>query len=146
MEHADNIQFFDQLTGSILARLYSSFPVPVTLKAANFVDNPLVYSEHVQCEVASEEAKFFTATAEWLQKAGYIYVKEVDRGNLYVSNCVLTAKSLELLKIKPANLSSEPSLGDQLADAAKKGSSDAVRKAVTEVMSLGARVMLQTIN
>ncbi|MBE0405009.1 hypothetical protein [Halomonas citrativorans] len=146
MAQTDNIQAFDELTGSILARLYSAFPVPITLKAGDFVDNPLVYSEHVQCDVASEEARFFTATAKWLQMAGYIYLKEIDRGNLYVTNCVLTAKSLELLKVKPANLSNEASLGDQLTAAAKQGSNDAVRKAITEVLSHGARFMLQTIN
>ena len=146
MTQANNIEKFDELIGQVLARFYSSFPVPVNLLAKDFVEEPTQYDEIVQCDRASPDAVFFIATVEWLRRAGYIQADEQDGYDRIVKNGVLTTKGLELLKIKPTNLSNEPSLGDQLADAAKKGSSDAVRKAVTEVMSLGARLMLQTIN
>lgn len=146
MTQANNIEKFDELSGQVLANFYSSFPVPVNLLAKDFVEEPTQYDENIQGERASPDAVFFIATVEWLRRAGYIHASEQDGYNRIVKNGVLTAKGLEVLKIKPTSLTDAPSLGDQLADAAKKGSSDAVRKAVTEVMSLGARLMLQTVN
>jgi hypothetical protein len=146
MTQANNIEKFDELSGQVLAHFYASFPVPVNLQTRDFVEEPTEYDEGSQGDKASSEAVFFIATVEWLRRAGYIHADKQDGYNRIVKNGVLTAKGLEVLKIKPTSLTDEPSLGDQLADAAKKGSSDAVRKAVTEVMSLGARLMLQTIN
>lgn len=146
MTQTDNIEKFDELSGRVLASLYSSFPVPIHLQAKEFVEQATQYDENAQCDRASPDAVFFIATVEWLRRAGYIHADEQDGYHRIVKNGVLTAKGLEVLKIKPSSLTDEPSLGAQPADAAKKGSSDAVRKAVTEVMSLGARLMLQTIN
>lgn len=146
MTQANNIEKFDELSGRVLANFYSSFPVPINLQAKDFVEKATQYNEKAQCEAASSDAVFFIATVEWLRRAGYIHADDQDGHHRIVRNGVLTAKGLEVLKIKPASLSDETSLGDQLADAAKKGSSDAVRKAVTEIMSLGARVVMQSVN
>lgn len=146
MTQANNIEKFDELSGQVLARFYSSFPVPVHLMVRDFVEQATEYDENAECDRASSDAVFFIATVEWLRLAGYIHADAQDGHYRIVRNGVLTAKGLEVLKIKPASLSDETSLGDQLADAAKKGSSDAVRKAVTEIMSLGARVVMQSVN
>ncbi|SDI51354.1 hypothetical protein SAMN04487867_10836 [Vreelandella titanicae] len=146
MTQTSNIEKFDEFSGQVLASFYNSFPVPINLQARDFVEQPTQYDESSQCDRASPDAVFFIATVEWLRRAGYIHADEQDGNDRIVKNGVLTAKGLEVLKIKPTSLTDEPSLGDQLADAAKKGSSDAVRKAVTEIMSLGARLMLQTLN
>lgn len=144
MAEVDNIEKFDELSGQVLAHFYRAFPVPVNLQARDFVEQPTQYDENAQCDRASEGAVFFIATVEWLRAAGYIHADEQDGYYRIVKSGVLTAKGLEVLKIKPASLSDEPSLGAQLADAAKKGSRDAMSKAVTEAMSFGARMMLQT--
>lgn len=146
MTQANNIEKFDELSGRVLANFYSSFPVPINLQAKDFVEKATQYDENAQCERASPDAVFFIATVEWLRRAGYIHADEQDGYSRIVKNGVLTAKGLEVLKIKPSSLSDEPSLGDQLTDAAKKGSRDAMSKAVTEAMSFGARMMIQTIS
>ncbi|EWH00694.1 hypothetical protein [Halomonas sp. BC04] len=145
MPERDNISFFDELTGQVLARLYSTFPVPAILLAKDFVDQPLAYNEHVMSEVASSQSEFFISTCEWLRQAGYINTADRDPNNLIVREVVLTAKGLELLKVKPENLSDEPSLGEQLTAATQEGATDAAKKAVGQILGLGARFMMEGI-
>ncbi|GEK74202.1 MULTISPECIES: hypothetical protein [Halomonas] len=146
MSEQDNIAFFDELTGKVLACLYGAFPVPTPLLAKDFVDEPLAYSEHVMSEVASDQAEFFIATCEWLRRAGYIDADERDPYNLIVREAVLTAKGLELLKVRPQNLTDEPTLGEQLATATRDGATDAAKKTVSEVLGMGARFMMHGIS
>lgn len=137
-----NIERFDELTGQILATLYRSFPVPTHLLPADFVDNPSEYKEAAQAEVASAEASFFIATVEWLRMAGYLSANAQDGHSHIVRNCVLMPKGLEVLKVKPSNLNSSDSLGEQLVAATQQGGRDAVRKAVGDVLNLGARFLM----
>ncbi|SPJ33466.1 hypothetical protein [Kushneria phyllosphaerae] len=142
MEGKDNIDFFDELTGKILARLYEAFPVRALLKSADFVDNPTTYSDAVMADVASKESEFFMATAEWLQRAGYIEATMSDRSRLYIHGAVLTAKGLEVLKVRPDNLSTGPTLGERMTSAARSGAMDTVRTSVGQALSMGVRLAM----
>lgn len=142
MSERSNIERFDELTGEILATLYRSFPVPKNLLPAEFVNNPTEYNEAVQADVPSEETRFFIATAEWLRVAGYLWADPQDGHGHIVRNCVLTPKGLEVLKVKPSNLDDADTLGEQLVTATQQGGKDAARKAVGDVLNLGARFLI----
>lgn len=141
MLQTDNITYFDELTGQVLAHLYSTFPVPAHLLSKDYVDEAYTYNEHIMTDVASEQSEFFIATCEWLRQAGYIHTGEKDPNSQVVRDAVLSAKGLELLKVKPQNLTDGPTLGDELSKAARDGAKDAVKKSVGQVLGLGARFM-----
>lgn len=142
MATPDNIARFDQHTGQVFALLYENFPVPVLLKAADFVDTHLVHNEHLGGDVASPESEFFSHTVAWLKRAGYIDVQELDPRHLYTRGAVLTVKGLEVLNVQPDNLSKSLSLGERIYTAAKTEGSDMLRSLVREALSIGARMML----
>lgn len=133
-----NIDQFDLITGKVLGTLYGEFPVPVTLNAEQFVEPATRYCEHVDADVPSKEAEFFTACVLWLAEAGYLRVREQRHG--WVRDTVLTAKGLEVLKATPASLQTGPSLGEQLAQASKAGTAEVMRGVVGEALSMGARL------
>lgn len=120
---AANIERFNVLTGAIFAKLYEEFPEPINLSALNFAE---------QLKIGGSDfvsVRFFTSTVEWLADHGYL-----KRGTVVsegtVTNCVLTARTLELLSALPSSLESEqPSLGDQLITATKDG----VTEKITEL-------------
>ena len=132
-----NIEIFNDLTGRILAELYLNFPLPSYLEAEAFVESAMQMSEQLGMEMPTKDAEFFIATSEWLIRAGYIH-GDVSRYT-YVSDAVLTAKGLEVLNAIPKSLTSGPSLGEQLADAAKEGGKETIKGLVTEVLGIGAR-------
>ena len=142
MATPDNIARFDQHAGQILALLYENFPVPVLLKSKDFVATPLVYSEHVMADVASDESEFFSHTVAWLNRAGFIDVKTIDPSHMYTRGAVLTAKGLEVLNVQPENLSRDVSLGERIYAASKAEGSDMLRSLVREALGIGARMMI----
>lgn len=112
--------------------------MPGLLKAVDFVEPASEWNEKCQMDMPSKEAEFFIATAQWLVRAGYIH-GEV-RPYTHVSDVVLTAKGLEVLNAIPKSLVTGPSLGEQLAEAAKEGGKETLKGLVTEALGLGARL------
>jgi hypothetical protein len=122
---AANIERFNVLTGAIFAKLYEEFPEPTNLSAMDFAE---------QLKIGGSDfvsVRFFTSTVEWLADHGYLK-RGTTVGQGLVTNCVLTARTLELLSALPSSLESEseqPSLGDQLITATKDG----VTEKITEL-------------
>lgn len=143
MAERSNIEWFDELSGEILATLYESFPVPKHLLSKDFVENPEEYNEIVQADVASKEARFFIATVEWLREAGYLRADPQNGHYNIARDCVLSAKGLEVLKVKPSSLDVTESFGDRLIAATRQSGTDALRKAASDVLSLGARFVFE---
>lgn len=132
-----NIEIFNDLTGRVLGELYLSFPMPSFLAVEKFVEVATQWDERCGMDLPSKDAEFFTATAQWLIRTGYIHGEVTPYTR--VSDAVLTAKGLEVLNAIPKSLASGPSLGEQLAEAATEGGKETVKGLVTEVLGLGAR-------
>ncbi|MGQ8916041.1 hypothetical protein HBN84_04870 [Pseudomonas lundensis] len=135
---ASNIEIFNDLTGRILGKLYLDFPMPSFLAADHFVEAATAWNEKCQMDLPSKDAEIFIATAQWLIRAGYIHGQVIPY--THVSDAVLTAKGLEVLNAIPKSLVSGPSLGEQLAEAAKEGGKETVKGLVNEALGLGARI------
>ncbi|MFW3895931.1 hypothetical protein [Pseudomonas bharatica] len=134
-----NIEMFDDITGKVFATLYQSFPIPKYLGVAEFVETPMGYSERLGMDVPTREAEFFTATAQWLINAGYITGEPYP--SMYVSNALLTAKGLEVLKAIPDSLSTKASIGELLANTAQEEGKEIFRGLVGQALGLGARLI-----
>lgn len=134
-----NIEKFDDITGKIFAELYQSFPVPQTLMTEDFVGSVLRYNEKYGTELPTDDAEFFFATATWLMHAGYI--TGTPRPPSYVTEAVLSAKGLEVLKAVPKSVTSKSSIGEQLAVSAKEGGKEAARGLVSEAFSIGVKII-----
>lgn len=133
-----NIELFNELTGRVFGELYLSFPIPMYLMAEDFVE-AVTPEDQFQTDVTTDEAEFFIATARWLVNAGYLIGNVVP--NNRVENAILTAKGLEVLNAAPKGLTYAPSFGEQLAKATKEGGNKSMKGLVTEVLSLGARLV-----
>ncbi len=134
-----NIEMFDEITGKIFATLYQSFPMPKYLGVADFVEIPMEYSERQGMDVPTSEAEFFTATAQWLINAGYITGEPYP--SMYVSDAILTAKGLEVLKAIPDSVSAKASIGELLATTAKQEGKEVFRGLVGQALGIGARLI-----
>lgn len=130
---------FDEITGKIFATLYQSFPMPKYLGVADFVEIPMEYSERQGMDVPTSEAEFFTATAQWLINAGYITGEPYP--SMYVSDAILTAKGLEVLKAIPDSVSAKASIGELLATTAKQEGKEVFRGLVGQALGIGARLI-----
>ena len=134
-----NIEKFDDLAGRILAELYESFPVATVISTEDFMDSGRHWDDVLEMEVLDDGGTFFISTATWLINAGYISGSAFQ--NLFIEKAVLTAKGLEVLKALPESLNSGPSIGEQLSDAAKAGSTEVMRGLLSQALSIGARLV-----
>ncbi|NBB09552.1 hypothetical protein [Pseudomonas sp. SLFW] len=134
-----NIERFDNLASRLFAELYESFPMGKDIDTANYLDPATQWSERYQQEVLIDDGEFFLATVLWLQRAGYLSVDKYHHSR--VSDVVLTAKGLEVLRAVPGSLQGDASIGEQLADAAKSGGKEAMRGLLSEALGIGARLL-----
>lgn len=133
-----NIERFDETVGKIFAELYEAFPLPHNLKAESYLTSPMVFNEVYGMEVPDQDdAEFFIATARWLIQTGYIY-GEVQP-YIRVSDAVLTAKGLEVLKAVPESITNSGSIGQALVDSVAEGGKEATKTLASQVLSFGAR-------
>lgn len=136
----DNVERFNRLAGSIFAKLYESFPVPIRLSASDF-HKEIFDSDQSDKEQRSDQNlnadAFFRATVNWLTEAGYLTNKGGPLTGDKFNECVLTAKALEVLKTKPKNIVGAESLGKQLADAVKEGAVSKIKELTSETLSKG---------
>ncbi|HHS7810299.1 hypothetical protein [Pseudomonas putida] len=134
---AANIERFNVLVGAIFAKLYQEFPVAIELQLEDFEEQMAVNrpERDIDDHRNRRDAVFFASTVIWLSNHGYL-----DSGsqlsNGTVMGCVMTARTLELLKAMPSNLESkDPSLGDQLVSATKEGMTGKVKELASDFLS-----------
>lgn len=133
---AGNIERFDGLVGAIFAKLYEEFPVAIDLSVEDFEMQMAVNrpepdaSDHHN----RSDARFFVSTVIWLSNHDYLDCgSQVNSG---VMDCVLTARTLELLKAMPSNLEGkDPTLGEQLVSATKDGMTGKVKELASDFLS-----------
>lgn len=92
-----NIALFNQLTKKIFTTLYRNFPLETKINPAQF-SQELVRS--VDNSAGIDPAELTQATLEWLDKAGYIWLKppEFSLGDY---SAVLSQQGLESLQALP---------------------------------------------
>ncbi|MEE3507749.1 MULTISPECIES: hypothetical protein [unclassified Pseudomonas] len=133
-----NIDRFDQLAGKVLAGLYESFPMTLSLTTEQFSSVIAIDSietpEGEQQIFESEE--FFCASITWLSKSGYITFGQQGSHPCKFYECTLTAKGLEVLKAVPDSLSGK-SIGSQLQEAAKAGLMGTVKSLTGKAFGIG---------
>ncbi|WP_028684146.1 hypothetical protein [Pseudomonas chlororaphis] len=134
-----NIKQFDEHTGLVLGALYESFPVPRPLLIEDFAPDGFSSDDFLGTEVLNEKGEFLFACIDWLAESGYLRFKKRVH-NTGFTDAVLTAKGLEVLKAIPDSVSTGPSLGEQLVNAAKSGVKGAVGSAAGKVFSLGVKI------
>lgn len=137
--NTSNIELFDELTGRILARLYQSFPIPIDLKSSSFFPQTHEIRDDITLDERLHLTKFFYATTLWLATAGY--TSGSNREFSYSKEVVLTAKGLEVLKGTPSSISTEPSIGEQLAEAAKEEGKETLKNLVKVALSHGVKLI-----
>ena len=135
---ASNIKQFDELTGQVLSVLYESFPVPRALLLKDLIPDGISFDEHIGFDVPNEKGDFMFACIDWLAESGYLRFKNKIQATGY-SECVLTAKGLEVLKATPDSLSTESSLGEQLVDASKTGAKSLIGDLAGQALSMGLK-------
>lgn len=133
-----NIKRFDEHTGQILGALYVSFPVPRHLLLKDLFPEGLSADDFLGFDIPNESGEFMFACIDWLAESGYLRFKEKVQATGY-TECVLTAKGLEVLKAIPDSLSTESSLGDQLVDATKTGAKGLVGDLAGQALSIGVK-------
>lgn len=130
---SSNIQRFDEVTGQLLSALYESFPLPRSLLIEDF---PVEGNSSDK----DTNGRFFLACVDWLSNADYLRTNGRDPRRGY-TDVVLTAKGLEVLKAVPERLQTSLSLGETLVSVSKEGTKEVLRGVVSEVLSLGARLV-----
>ncbi|MGY2286853.1 hypothetical protein [Pseudomonas gingeri] len=137
-----NIDEFDKAVGLILAELYKSFPIRITLEPILTEDNsafdPTIegWKQRYHRQLA-----IFKFTMSWLIQSGYIWSeKQDDIAELagVFKECVLSAKGLEVLKT-PDSLTGT-SIGAQLQDAAKEGVLSSIKSLTGKALGIGAHM------
>jgi hypothetical protein len=135
---ASNIKRFDELTGQILGVLYESFPVPRHLLLKELIPDGFSFDNFLGMEIPNESGEFLFACIDWLAESGYLRFKDMVQATGY-TECVLTAKGLEVLKATPDSLSTKSSLGDQLVDATKAGAKGLIGDLAGQALSIGVK-------
>jgi hypothetical protein len=122
-----NIREFNEITGVIFAELYAVFPDLKDINAEE-VAKALGYSIGDKMESGRTFSEVLSLTAGWLA------AEEFTRpfGPHPRSRVVLTTKALAAMNATPEKL--KQSLGSQIADAAKQGSSNEGKLKLAELV------------
>jgi len=143
-----NIERFDEIVGQAFARLYQSFPVPVTLQAKDFVGGDNVYVKadfndvmtgKVADNTTTPDAEFCIACLKWLVVSGYVTANDAHYSHL--PSAVLTAKGLEALKATPASLEMDTPIGERIVQAVKTEGRHGLRALVGHALGIGLQLV-----
>lgn len=146
----DNIDLFNEYVAKIFATLYRHFPIPTDLSAEEIAgvkhdekeyDNGFSSGTYFKVQPEFEKQdEVFSSTVKWLTSAGYIWTEggDISYDQLSYKTIVLSPKTLQILNVIPAALEKSKenkSLGDQLSEAVKDGSTDAAKDLVKTGLS-----------
>ncbi|WP_281083921.1 hypothetical protein [Klebsiella quasivariicola] len=140
-----NIDKFDEITGMLFAKLFSSFPEPVDIRLEDYVpEEDIAPLEHIDPWILEEaRCEFVAHSIRWLIESGYITIFNFNNDGHVFYGVVLTAKGLECLKMTPDSL--RPSAGTQLAAAASSGSMEVLKSVVNQVLGAGISIAMQRV-
>ena len=138
----NNIALFDQYVAQIFGRLYEHFPIPIALDACQLTGHHDVdeYARPIDAQGSlSQPFQVCKATIDWLIESGHLRVKD---GNTYgYTDCVLTAKGLEVLKSVPDSVQVKTALGEKLVAALQRGATEIATELGKTAVRLGAGIV-----
>lgn len=129
-----NIELFDYYAGIIFSELIDEFPLPKDIKAADIVKNDIHIDE------ANKHVAIVYYTCLWLKENGFVNLDNSFSSQKMVSNVILTAKGLEILKQTPQSIDGK-SLGDNLKAAVQTGKDEFIKQAVNKIFSLSLNLI-----
>ena len=122
-----NIQEFNEITAVIFAQLYISHPLPKNLEP----DEVASVLGKLRSDILPSGRTFndvFAHTLGWLVSQGFV----LPLGNHPRERDLLTAKALTAMNVVPPSLNQ--SLGTQITEATKEGTSDTGKSKIAELM------------
>lgn len=127
-----NIELFNGITGKVFAQLYESFPVEVEIKLSGYLEDFIAEDDFNGAWDFQEMTK---ATIKWLDRAGYIWLKDPEYYGGHYS-ATLTPKGLEVLKATPNSIEPTSSFGEKIVEYSKgkfgEGMNEIVKTAISE--------------
>ena len=129
-----NIELFDYSAGIIFSELIDEFPLPKDIKAADIVKNDIHIDE------VNKHVAIVYYTCLWLKENGFVNLDNSFSSQKMVSNVILTAKGLDILKQTPQSVDGK-SLGDNLKAAVQTGKDEFIKQAVNKIFSLSLNLI-----
>jgi len=134
----ENIDRFNKITAAVLGKLYSSFPVPITIDCYELARGKSVEdlnaAELKKLHRYDEDVVFHVSTVAWLRNHGYLEQRhDIEKHySILYEDCVLTPKALEAMNAEATI--GEITLGEQLTDIAKDTGGQVKAAVVAEVV------------
>ena len=140
-----NIDKFNHLTGRVFDELYTQFPMPCDLIAAQLMAPVPTAAGSDDCvqKLADPDAQFFLATVRWLIGSGFMSGEVIPTAQ--VTGAVLTVKGFEALKAMPHCLTHGHSIRERIAETMKEGSKETLKSLVAEEIAIGAKLITPVI-
>lgn len=132
MKNNNNIDSFNKCAASVLAHLYTQFPLPMDLDFNK--QATLLWESTDDQDDSFDKLELVYRTVDWLHKAEYVWLKSID--DWTALQVVLSPKGLELLKL-PSSLKSGASFGEKIGKAIEEGTKDVAAGLVSKALTLG---------
>lgn len=98
MTDKTNIQQFDEISSLIFAKLYASFPIPLSIDCVELIEG----SDIDEAGNASNSKRICTEALKWLDQEGFIVIGNTRNSKFY--DVRLTAQGLDILNSIPESL------------------------------------------
>ena len=119
-----NTEAFNVSVALILARLYESFPAPLTLSTRD-----------LDPDATPEALAVHDHTIAFLEREGFLVRSGGDDSGVIHFGVVLSTRGLALLKAVPESLSGSESVGERLVQIAKDGGVFSLKTATQQVLA-----------
>lgn len=132
----NNMAAFNALAGWMLATLYDSHPMQITLALADAPSDvqDVIAGTGVQAE------RFFWDTAEWLIREGFITVKSRPLSPPKIGSASLTIHGLRALNAVPEAVAGKEPIGGRLSDAVKNTGREGRKALISELIGQAVAV------
>ena len=140
----NNIEAFNLAVKEILGVCYEGFPRPVCVNHYSIAEKVSEYFSEFQFdnESSMELHKLCRSTADWLEKADYIWAEHKTAQEF--GSVTLTPKAFELLNLIPESLKSSESLGSILIGGVKETSKAGALAAIRVLLSEGVKLAIKS--
>lgn len=139
-----NIEAFNLAVKEILGVCYEGFPNRVCVNHLVITEKVSEYFSEFHFEDKGDQYlyKLCRSTADWLEKADYIWA---DHKTAYeFGSVILTPKAFELLNLVPDSLKSSESLGSILIGGVKETSKAGALAAIRVLLSEGVKLAIKS--
>ena len=129
-----NIEAFNRSVALILARLYESFPAPLTLSTPD-----------IDPDAGPEALEVHDHTIAFLEREGFLVRSGGDDSGTVHFAVVLSMRGLGVLNAVPESLSGSASVGERLVQIAKGGGLFTLKTATQQVLAAQLPALLKVL-